>query len=128
MARGRADWRERRAERTADTQAGPTDVMSSYPEEDEDFEPTVSLAEEEDDDFDPAIFNADTSDFAAEDPPGRARAGARAPRAGAAVPAGGGAGAGLDPDGEPARRHHLRGEELPAAEPAGSRTRQRQQG
>jgi S-DNA-T family DNA segregation ATPase FtsK/SpoIIIE len=40
---------ERRNEKTAssafETQAGPTDVMSSYPEED-DFEPTVAIAED----------------------------------------------------------------------------------
>jgi S-DNA-T family DNA segregation ATPase FtsK/SpoIIIE len=40
--------------------AGPTDVMSSYPEEDEDFEPTVALAEE--DDFDAEIFDAETAE------------------------------------------------------------------
>jgi S-DNA-T family DNA segregation ATPase FtsK/SpoIIIE len=67
VSRGADDWRERRAERTAATQAGPTDVMSSYPEDDEDFEPTVSLADD-DDDFDPAIYSADTTDFAAEEP------------------------------------------------------------
>jgi DNA segregation ATPase FtsK/SpoIIIE, S-DNA-T family len=40
---------ERRAERTAsalETQAGPTDVMSAYPEENDDFEPTVAIAED----------------------------------------------------------------------------------
>ncbi|HEY3434210.1 MAG TPA: hypothetical protein VGK41_01020, partial [Solirubrobacterales bacterium] len=58
VARTHADWREHREARAeAATQAGPTDVMSSYPEEDEDFEPTVALAEE--DDFDAQIFNAD---------------------------------------------------------------------
>jgi DNA segregation ATPase FtsK/SpoIIIE, S-DNA-T family len=39
---------ERRAERTSsafETQAGPTDVMSTYPEDD-DFEPTVAIAED----------------------------------------------------------------------------------
>jgi len=39
---------ERRAERTSsafETQAGPTDVMSTYPEDDE-FEPTVAIAED----------------------------------------------------------------------------------
>jgi hypothetical protein len=38
-----------------ETQAGPTDVMSAYPEEDDEFDPTVALAEdspeEEQDDF-----------------------------------------------------------------------------
>jgi DNA segregation ATPase FtsK/SpoIIIE, S-DNA-T family len=57
VARTHADWREHREARAeAATVAGPTDVMSSYPEEDEDFEPTVALAEE--DDFDSQIFDA----------------------------------------------------------------------
>ncbi len=52
VARTHADWREDRHEkrtRVAATEAGPTDVMSSYPEEDEDFEPTIALGSEEDD-------------------------------------------------------------------------------
>jgi DNA segregation ATPase FtsK/SpoIIIE, S-DNA-T family len=53
VARSRAEWREARSE---ETEAGPTDVMSSYPEDDEDFEPTVALAED-DEGFDPAIFD-----------------------------------------------------------------------
>ena len=49
VARTHADWRGQRESRSdAATLAGPTDVMSAYPEEDEDFEPTVALAEEED--------------------------------------------------------------------------------
>jgi len=62
VARTHADWREHREARAeAATLAGPTDVMSAYPEEDEDFEPTVALAEE--DDFDSQIFEAgDESD------------------------------------------------------------------
>jgi S-DNA-T family DNA segregation ATPase FtsK/SpoIIIE len=42
---------ERRAQRASDfeTQAGPTDVMSTYPEDD-DFEPTVAIAADSDDD------------------------------------------------------------------------------
>jgi DNA segregation ATPase FtsK/SpoIIIE, S-DNA-T family len=37
---------ERKADRDAfETRAGPTDVMSTYPEEDDDFEPTVAIAE-----------------------------------------------------------------------------------
>jgi len=57
VARTHADWREHREARAeAATLAGPTDVMSAYPEEDEDFEPTVALAEE--DDFDSQIFDA----------------------------------------------------------------------
>ncbi|MDX6589792.1 MAG: hypothetical protein QOI84_1066, partial [Solirubrobacterales bacterium] len=58
VARTHADWREHREARAeAATLAGPTDVMSSYPEEDEDFEPTVALAEEED--FDSQLFEAE---------------------------------------------------------------------
>jgi S-DNA-T family DNA segregation ATPase FtsK/SpoIIIE len=68
VARTHADWREQREARTAATQAGPTDVMSSYPEHDEDFNPTVALAEE--DSFDSAIFDAETSDFEAQGGPG----------------------------------------------------------
>ena len=61
VARTRADWREHRQARAeAATMAGPTDVMSSYPEDDEDFEPTVALAEE--DDFDTQIFDAETAE------------------------------------------------------------------
>jgi S-DNA-T family DNA segregation ATPase FtsK/SpoIIIE len=52
-----ADWREHREARAeAATLAGQTDVMSSYPEDDEDFEPTVALAEE--DEFDAQVFDA----------------------------------------------------------------------
>ncbi|MBK5219421.1 MAG: DNA translocase FtsK [Thermoleophilia bacterium] len=54
VARQHADWREARAE--GRDSAAPTDVMSSYPEDDEDFEPTVALAD--DDDFDSSIFDA----------------------------------------------------------------------
>jgi S-DNA-T family DNA segregation ATPase FtsK/SpoIIIE len=58
VARTHADWREHREARAeAATLAGATDVMSSYPEDDEDFEPTVALAEE--DDFDAELFDAD---------------------------------------------------------------------
>jgi DNA segregation ATPase FtsK/SpoIIIE, S-DNA-T family len=61
VARTHADWREHREARAeAATLAGPTDVMKSYPEEDEDFEPTVALAEE--DDFDAQIFDAETAE------------------------------------------------------------------
>jgi S-DNA-T family DNA segregation ATPase FtsK/SpoIIIE len=61
VARTHADWREHRQARAdAATIAGPTDVMSSYPEEDEEFEPTVALAEE--DDFDTQIFDAETTE------------------------------------------------------------------
>jgi S-DNA-T family DNA segregation ATPase FtsK/SpoIIIE len=58
MAKTHADWRDQRAARAdAATLAGPTDVMSSYPEDDADFEPTVALAEE--DSFDAQIFDAE---------------------------------------------------------------------
>ena len=63
VASTHADWREHREARAeAATRAGPTDVMSSYPEEDEDFEPTVALAEE--DDFDAQIFDAESDEDA----------------------------------------------------------------
>src|SRR3954447_26119778 len=58
VARTHADWREHSEARAeAANLAGATDVMSAYPEEDEDFEPTVALAEE--DEFDSQIFDAD---------------------------------------------------------------------
>jgi S-DNA-T family DNA segregation ATPase FtsK/SpoIIIE len=56
-----ADWREHREARAeAATLAGQTNVMSSYPEEDEDFEPTVALAEE--DEFDAQVFDAESEE------------------------------------------------------------------
>jgi len=58
VAKTHADWREHREARAeASTLAGSTDVMSAYPEEDDDFEPTVALAEE--DDFDSQVFDAE---------------------------------------------------------------------
>src|SRR4051812_8891101 len=58
VAKTHADWREHREARAeAATLAGATDVMSSYPEEDEDFEPTVALAEE--DEFDAHAYEAE---------------------------------------------------------------------
>ncbi|HEX6781434.1 MAG TPA: DNA translocase FtsK [Solirubrobacterales bacterium] len=61
VAKTHADWREHRDARAeAATLAGQTDVMSGYPEDEEDFEPTVALAEE--DDFDTQIFEAETSE------------------------------------------------------------------
>jgi DNA segregation ATPase FtsK/SpoIIIE, S-DNA-T family len=70
VARTHADWREQRDARAGETEAGPTDVMSSYPEDDEDFEPTVQLAEEPEhepdlpaaDDFDREIEEIGTSE------------------------------------------------------------------
>jgi S-DNA-T family DNA segregation ATPase FtsK/SpoIIIE len=64
-ARTHADWREQRETRTAETRAGETDVMSSYPDTDE-FEPTVQLAEEPEDEPDLAIA-ADAFDRELED-------------------------------------------------------------
>jgi S-DNA-T family DNA segregation ATPase FtsK/SpoIIIE len=64
-ARTHADWREQRGTRAAETQAGPTDVMSAYPDTDE-FEPTVQLAEEPEDEPDLAIV-ADGFDRELED-------------------------------------------------------------
>jgi DNA segregation ATPase FtsK/SpoIIIE, S-DNA-T family len=57
VARTHADWREQRQSRAADTEAAPTDVMSTYPDTDE-FEPTVQMAEE--DSFDSELFDAET--------------------------------------------------------------------
>jgi DNA segregation ATPase FtsK/SpoIIIE, S-DNA-T family len=55
------EWRQRRSERTAETKAAKTDVMSDYPDEDdESFAPTVALADDKDDDiFAPGLFNFD---------------------------------------------------------------------
>ncbi len=58
------EWRKRRdgrEERTAETKAAKTDVMSDYPDEDDEgFAPTVALAEEKDEDiFAPGLFNFD---------------------------------------------------------------------
>jgi S-DNA-T family DNA segregation ATPase FtsK/SpoIIIE len=55
------EWRRRRDERTAETKAAKTDVMSDYPDEDdESFAPTVALADDKDDDiFAPGLFNLD---------------------------------------------------------------------
>ena len=73
VAKTHADWREHREARAeAATLAGPTDVMSAYPEDDADFEPTVALAEE--DDFHPHVFDSETDTethvLSAEDAPG----------------------------------------------------------
>jgi S-DNA-T family DNA segregation ATPase FtsK/SpoIIIE len=55
-----ADWRERRGSAAGDTDSAPTDVMSGYPEDDEEFEPTVALADEDGDGFDAQIFDFDS--------------------------------------------------------------------
>jgi S-DNA-T family DNA segregation ATPase FtsK/SpoIIIE len=78
VARNHADWRERRDSRVsaAETDAGPTDVMSAYPEEDEDFEPTIALNDEKEDapfaegvfDFSDADSEAETEVVADEEP------------------------------------------------------------
>jgi S-DNA-T family DNA segregation ATPase FtsK/SpoIIIE len=61
VARTHAEWREHRESRAGAGAASDaaTDVMSSYPEDDADFEPTVQLAEP-DEAFDSAIFDAET--------------------------------------------------------------------
>ncbi|HET9185324.1 MAG TPA: DNA translocase FtsK, partial [Solirubrobacterales bacterium] len=64
VRQGSEEWRRRRGERdgrTAVTRAAKTDVMSDYPDEDdESFAPTVALAEDKDDDiFAPGLFNFD---------------------------------------------------------------------
>ena len=57
----------RRDERTAETRAGATDVMSTYPDEDE-FEPTVALADDDAFDFSTAEEKAAQDDPAQGDP------------------------------------------------------------
>jgi S-DNA-T family DNA segregation ATPase FtsK/SpoIIIE len=67
VARTHAGWREQRQTRSeAQTEAGVTDVMTSYPDEEE-FEPTVALAEEPElevvaDGFDQEIEEVATSE------------------------------------------------------------------
>jgi DNA segregation ATPase FtsK/SpoIIIE, S-DNA-T family len=84
VARTHADWRQDRDERRTrvlDTEPAPTDVMSSYPEEDDDFEPTIAIAadaEEDDgsedetavvaDDFDAEVEEAETTEQEALEP------------------------------------------------------------
>ena len=68
VAKGQDQWRQRRDERTAETKAVATDVMSDYPEDDEDFEPTVALADD-DDMFAPGVFDADTQTNFTDDGP-----------------------------------------------------------
>jgi DNA segregation ATPase FtsK/SpoIIIE, S-DNA-T family len=59
VAQTHLDWREQRQTRSqAETVAGATDVMSSYPDTDE-FEPTVQLAEELEDEPDMAVAAED---------------------------------------------------------------------
>jgi S-DNA-T family DNA segregation ATPase FtsK/SpoIIIE len=59
VARTRETRREARTS-AFETQAGPTDVMSAYPEED-DFEPTVALGDDaQTESFDVAVFDAET--------------------------------------------------------------------
>ncbi|MGA8745881.1 MAG: DNA translocase FtsK [Solirubrobacterales bacterium] len=65
MVRTRADRREVRTT-AAQTQVGPTDVMSAYPEGDEDFEPTVALIEEPSEEAEETLVEATTHDFDAE--------------------------------------------------------------
>jgi S-DNA-T family DNA segregation ATPase FtsK/SpoIIIE len=66
VARTHMDWREQRQTRSeAETVAGATDVMSSYPDTDE-FEPTVQLAEESEDEPE-LVVGADGFDSELED-------------------------------------------------------------
>jgi DNA segregation ATPase FtsK/SpoIIIE, S-DNA-T family len=59
VGRAHDEWRERREDgREGDEE--PTDVMSSYPEDEEDFEPTIALAEDD------GGFDADIFDFESE--------------------------------------------------------------
>ena len=61
VARTHMDWRGQRQSRSeAETVAGATDVMSSYPDTDE-FEPTVQLAEAPEDE--PALGSGAAEDF-----------------------------------------------------------------
>jgi S-DNA-T family DNA segregation ATPase FtsK/SpoIIIE len=72
IARHHDEWRERRDELAEEKK---TDVMASYPDEDDDeFEPTVALAEEDDHAFDPAIFDLESepeTEVVAEEEPAR---------------------------------------------------------
>ncbi len=69
VAKGQDQWRQRRGDRTAETRAAATDVMSDYPEDDEDFEPTVALADDDEDIFAPGLFDVETqADFADDGP------------------------------------------------------------
>jgi DNA segregation ATPase FtsK/SpoIIIE, S-DNA-T family len=65
VVRSRVDRREARTA-TFDTRVGPTDVMSAYPEEDDDFEPTVALVGDEPDEEDEPLPEAIAHDFDAE--------------------------------------------------------------
>jgi len=58
---------QRRSERASalDTQAGPTDVMSDYPENDE-FEPTVAIATDDEPEVEPETSEFDVSEVATE--------------------------------------------------------------
>ncbi|HVX33088.1 MAG TPA: DNA translocase FtsK, partial [Solirubrobacterales bacterium] len=69
VRQGSEEWRRRRGERTAETRAAKTDVMSDYPDEDdESFAPTVALAEDKDDDiFAPGLFNFDEEEAPTEE-------------------------------------------------------------
>jgi DNA segregation ATPase FtsK/SpoIIIE, S-DNA-T family len=72
VGRAHDEWRERREEDPEGNEK-PTDVMSSYPEDEDDFEPTIQLAD--DDGFDADIFDFDSDSeaetvVAPEDSPG----------------------------------------------------------
>src|SRR4051794_27087903 len=59
VARTHAEWQKHRESRAGAETGGATDVMSSYPEDEEGFEPTVALADSSEE-FDSAIFDAET--------------------------------------------------------------------
>ncbi|HET9163235.1 MAG TPA: DNA translocase FtsK [Solirubrobacterales bacterium] len=62
---------DRRSEKASafDTKIGPTDVMSAYPEEDEEFEPTVAIAHEPDEGADPETATHEFAELAEEPEP-----------------------------------------------------------
>ncbi|HVC07750.1 MAG TPA: DNA translocase FtsK [Solirubrobacterales bacterium] len=65
VVKGREDRREAKTS-TFETAAGATDVMSTYPEEEEDFEPTVALVEDQAQEPDQPLPEATGHDFDAE--------------------------------------------------------------
>jgi len=68
-SRHREQRREDRAS-TFETQAGPTDVMSTYPEHDDEFEPTVAIGEAADEASEATVATHDFEEL--EEPPAEA--------------------------------------------------------
>ncbi|HET7054745.1 MAG TPA: DNA translocase FtsK, partial [Solirubrobacterales bacterium] len=62
---------DRRSERASafDTKVGPTDVMSAYPEEDDEFEPTVAIAEAADEEPEPETVTHEFAELTEEAEP-----------------------------------------------------------